>query len=225
MTLRSRGGLIALLLVLSTHPAWAGHTLPGTHGMVLDSVAALVAGDLLQGALLPQGRPVLLQSPVPGDTLGLLTQRLMERLRAQGVTVRIALPGEVTNDSAAAVDSSSGRLTGGSVLRLNLQVDGSGVTYVRRVGAFPLGTKGYERLAAMRANATLVDPGNGEVFWTKSSSRGATDLVRKGDVVYAASGSGRLNPPVPRGGTRWLEPMIVVGVVAGLVVLFYSNRN
>jgi hypothetical protein len=51
-------------------------------------------------------------------------------------------------------------------------------------------------------------------------------VVAKGDVAYAASGSGYLNPPVPRGGgTRWLEPMIVIGVVAGLVVLFYSNRN
>jgi hypothetical protein len=114
----------------------------------------------------------------------------------------------------------------GSPLRLNLQVDGSGVSYTRRIGSFPFGTKGYERLAAMRANATLIDPQSGEVFWTRTSARSATDLVRKGDVVYAASGSGRLNPAVPRGGgTRWLEPLIVVGVVAGLVVLFYSNRN
>ena len=77
----------------------------------------------------------------------------------------------------------------------------------------------------MRANATLLDPANGEVIWTRSSTGSAIDMVRKNEVVYAASGSGRLNPVVPHGGTRWLEPLIVVGVVAGLVVLFYSNRN
>jgi hypothetical protein len=110
-------------------------------------------------------------------------------------------------------------------VQLQLQVDGSGVSYVRRLGKFPFGTKGYERLAAMRAAATLLDPATGEVFWTRSASRSVTDIVGKGDVTYAASGSGKLNPTVPKGGTRWLEPLIVVGVVAGLVVLFYSNRN
>jgi len=106
-----------------------------------------------------------------------------------------------------------------------MQVDGSGVSYVRRLGKFPFGTKGYERLAAMRAVATLLDPSTGEVYWSRSAARSVTDVVPKSSVVYASSGSGKLNPPVPKGGTRWLEPLIVVGVVAGLVVLFYSNRN
>lgn len=35
-----------------------------------------------------------------------------------------------------------------------------------------------------------------------------------------------MSPALPRGGGgRLLEPLIVVGVVTGLVVLFYSNRN
>jgi hypothetical protein len=109
---------------------------------------------------------------------------------------------------------------------LDVQVDGSGVSYVRRVGKFPFGTKGYERLAAIRASATLVDPRTGGVLWSRSSTRRGTDLVPKDEVAYAASGSGKLSPPLPRGGSgRWLEPLIVVGVVVGLVVLFYSNRN
>jgi hypothetical protein len=192
-----------------------------THGMALDSVAAIVAQDLLQGVSIPAGRPVVLRSQAPGDTLGLLTNQLVERLRAQNVTVRFPTAPAAAGDSSAATGTRAD-----NPLHLDVQVDGSGVSYVRRVGSFPFGTKGYERLAAMRANATLVDPANGEVLWTRSATRSATDLVPRGEVVYAASGSGLLNPPVPRGGgTRWLEPLIVVGVVAGLVVLFYSNRN
>ncbi|TMQ67256.1 MAG: hypothetical protein E6K79_00500 [Candidatus Eisenbacteria bacterium] len=213
--------VIGLHLATSAAVARAGHSPPMTHGMALDSVAAIVAQDLLQGVSIPPGRPVVLRSPAPGDTLGLLTKQLVDRLRAQNVTVRFPAASAAAGDSSVAAATSAD-----GPLHLDLQVDGSGVSYVRRVGSFPFGTRGYERLAAMRANATLLDPANGEVLWTRSATRAATDLVPKSEVVYAASGSGPLNPQVPRGGgTRWLEPMIVVGVVAGLVVLFYSNRN
>jgi hypothetical protein len=205
--------------------ARAEHTPPKTHGMALDSVAAFVAADLLRGSVFPADRPVVLISPAPGDTLGLLTKQLVERLRALNVSVRLAAPSGAVSDTTGATQAGAQSATDGRPVRLDLQVDGAGVTYVRRIGKFPFGTKGFERLSAMRANATLLDPVNGEVFWTKSSTGSATDMVPKGEVAYAASGSGRLNPPVPRGGTRWLEPLIVIGVVAGLVVLFYSNRN
>ncbi|HET9251468.1 MAG TPA: hypothetical protein VFP58_05065 [Candidatus Eisenbacteria bacterium] len=255
---------------------------PPTHGMALDSVAVLVASDLLAGAELPEGRPIVIATPVPGDTLGLLTHRLVERLRGRGAVVRLSAygmngapvpsgtgasspgtaygglsgalgapstgtfgsPGTIAPDSvpqpedfmakaappspapsSAAPAPARDPLRAPGTVQLQVQVDGSAVSYVRRLGKFPFGTKGYERLSAMRAAATLLDPATGEVFWTRSASRSLTDEVRKGDVAYAASGSGRLNPPVPKGGTRWLEPLIVVGVVAGLVVLFYSNRN
>ncbi|HEY6221617.1 MAG TPA: hypothetical protein VIX13_03685 [Candidatus Eisenbacteria bacterium] len=212
--------VVGLHLVASAAVARAGHAPPMTHGMALDSVAATVAEDLLRGVSIPTGRPVVLRSQAPGDTLGLLTKQLVERLRAQNVMVRFPAASAAAGDSSAPTGASAD-----SPLHLDLQVDGSAVTYVRRVGSFPFGTKGYERLAAMRANATLLDPANGDVLWTRSATRSATDLVPKSQVVYAASGSGQLNPQVPRGGTRWLEPLIVVGVVAGLVVLFYSNRN
>ena len=276
------GGVLAVLAVGAIAIVPCGSRAaerPPTHGMALDSVAVLVAGDLLNGAELPEGRPIVLATPVPGDTLGLLTQRLVERLRGRGAVVRLSsfspngatTPGGVgTSSQGASYGGLSGSLGTGTrgldslvkaeeavadtsipeppnymqsnnpnptqavrkpiasapgTVQLQIQVDGSGVSYVRRLGKFPFGTKGYERLSAMRAAATLLDPTSGEVFWTRSASRSVTDLVRKGDVAYAASGSGRLNPPVPKGGTRWLEPLIVVGVVAGLVVLFYSNRN
>ena len=221
----------------------AKSSMPPTHSMALDAVADTVAADLLKGATFPAGRPVALAAPAPGDTLGLLTQRMMERMKALGVSVRLArteaqAPSQV-NSGVPATGSPSVIAPGDSVapvvsraadpagpLRLQISVEGSGVTYVRRLGSFPFGTKGYERLAGMRASATLFDPQNGDVVWTRSAAQSASDVVAKGDVAYAASGSGYLNPPVPRGGgTRWLEPMIVIGVVAGLVVLFYSNRN
>jgi len=254
------GILVLAAFVLAAMPSTAcAAEHPPTHGMALDSVAVLVSGDLLGGVELPPGRPIVLATPVPGDTLGLLTQRMVERLRGRGASVRLSMHGASGSTATTPVGSGSGELDSGTppgasiptdtmapptaadsaragagshtsaapprTVQLQMQVDGSGVSYVRRLGKFPFGTKGYERLAAMRAVATLLDPSTGEVYWTRSAARSVTDVVPKNSVVYASSGSGKLNPPVPKGGTRWLEPLIVVGVVAGLVVLFYSNRN
>jgi hypothetical protein len=78
----------------------------------------------------------------------------------------------------------------------------------------------------MQVGGSLVEPSTRQVLWARSASAQATDVVRRGDLGYAQTGSGALVPMPPRGGgTRLLEPLIVVGVVAGLVVLFYSNRN
>jgi hypothetical protein len=199
-----------------------------THGMMIDSVAAVVAGDLLRGTA--PGRPVVLLLPIPGDSLGVLGQRLLERLRADGNDVRIreralaptgapppTLPPGMSSGDAAR-DPGAGEL--------HARVDGVGVAYVRRIRSFPFGVKGFERLVSMRASATLVDPVTGGVLWAKSAARTVTDVVPKRDLAYVSGGSAGFNPAAPQGsGLRFLEPLIVIGVVAGLVVLFYSNRN
>ena len=232
-------GSMSILLLCGASAAVARGPMPPTHSMALDAVADTIAEVLLRDATFPPGRPVALVAPAPGDTLGLLSQSLMERLKARGVSVRLAganaailpgmeggitPPGTATDSAAVAAARAPDPVE--RPLRLQVEVEGSSVSYVRRLGSFPFGTKGYERLAGMRASATLIDPVDGEVIWTRSAAKSSADVVAKRDVAYAASGSGSINPPVPRGGgTRWLEPMIVLGVVAGLVVLFYSNRN
>jgi hypothetical protein len=191
-----------------------------THGMMLDSVATMVAADLLRDAPSTSGRGVLVTLPVRGDTLGVLAQRLVERLRAQGVPVHVAGRG------VAAPDSAEGSAVRERPYEMGIRVDGSGVSYLRRIRSFPFGVKGYERVAALRASLTMIDPKTGEVTWARSSSGSAVDFVRKRDLTSVVAGSGGINPPVPPGGGfRLLEPLIVLGVVSGLIVLFYSNRT
>jgi hypothetical protein len=195
----------------------AAGALPKTHGAMLDSVANMVATDLLRGAAIPSGRAVRFATPVVGDTLGLLAQRVLEQLRASGTEVRLGM----TNDPPT-------RARGDSTdLDLHIQVRSAGVSYLRALRKFPFGVRGYQRLASMQVGASLVDCSTREVVWARSASARVMDEVRRGDLNYAQSGSGGLNPVLPRagGGTRLLEPLIVVGVVTGLVVLFYSNRN
>jgi len=214
--MRLWSGIAVALAALAAMPGGA-EAVTKTHGMMLDSVATSVVADLLREAPAATGRGVVLTLPVRGDTLGVLAQRLVERLRAQGVPVHLAGRG-APDDSASAAAVRP--------LEMGIRVDGSGVSYLRRIRSFPFGVKGYERMAALRASVTLVDPTTGEVTWAKSASGRAVDVVPKRDLLLAGAGSGGINPPLPAGGGfRLLEPLIVLGVVSGLVVLFYSNRT
>jgi len=200
-----------------------------THGMVLDSLAANVSAELVTGA---SDRPVVLLLPLEGDSAGILGQRLLERLRAVTPDVRVRerpvpRPGmqPPTMPPGMRPENDDASASGPPVYELHARVDEAGVAYVRRIRSFPFGVKGYERLVSLRASASMQDARTGQVAWAKSASASATDIVPRRDLAYVAGGAA-WDAPLPRGsGFRFLEPLIVIGVVAGLVVLFYSNRN
>lgn len=204
-----------------------------THGMMLDSLATTVAAELLRGQAGQE--PVVLLLPIPGDTSGILGQRLLERLRSMSSDVRVREvpaappPGAQTPTMPPGLSSSGDPVageTGPGGIEVRARVEGAGVSYARRIHSFPFGVKGYERLVTMRASITMQDPRTGRVVWAKSASASLSDVIRKHDLAYVSGGSTGWNPPLPQGtGLRVLEPLIVLGVVAGLVVLFYSNRN
>jgi hypothetical protein len=222
--------LIALLLGARTAAAYVP-----THGMMIDSVAAAVAADLLKGPA-PE-RPVVLILPIQGDTSGSLGQRLLERLRAGSADVRVREekpappagtqpPTLPPGTPVATPDTTLAPAIGPAPVELHARVDGISVSFTRRIRSFPFGVKGYERLVTMRASATLLDPRTGQVSWARSSTVSRSDIVSKHDLAYVSAGSTGFNPALPQGsGFHFIEPLIVVGVVAGLVVLFYSNRN
>jgi len=228
-----RGPVRVLVLgwMLLTGPAGircaaAASALPKTHGAVLDSVAGMVAAELLRGATIPAGRAVRFTAPLAGDSLGFLAQHVVEQLRASGAEVRL-LSRRSPAEMAMGDDPGAHARVDSTDLDLHLEVRSAGVTYIRAIRKFPFGVRGYQRLASMQVGASLVDCSTREVLWARSASAQTMDEVRRADLGYAQSGSGGINPPPPRagGGTRLLEPLIVVGVVTGLVVLFYSNRN
>ena len=219
-------GLVALLLGSGAPRALAASGLPKTHAAMLDSVAGMAAAQILRGATIPAGHAVRVTTPLPGDTLGFLAQRIVEQLRQSGTEVRLVST-RATAEAGVGDDPPSRAREDSTDLVLNLEVRSAGVSYVRPVKSFPFGIHGYRRLASMQVGATLLDPVTHEVLWARSVAAEAADEVRRGDLMYAQTGSGGLValPPHAGGGTRLLEPLIVVGVVAGLVVLFYSNRN
>jgi hypothetical protein len=215
----------AVAACLAAPVARAEDTLPPTHAALVDSLAARAAGELLNGETIPAGRTVAVEQPVPGDTTGLFGQQLIQTLHHRGVPVRVvSAPGSwVATGKPDPMVASSADSTD---LRLAVQVQSEGVAYVRAIRGLLGRPKAYERFAYLHASATLLDGPSGAVLWSHTASAESRDRVPRGDLEYVAAGAGRLNPVPPGGqGFRLLEPLIVIGVVAGLVVLFYSNRN
>lgn len=220
----SIGILAASALLLGGSTARAERVLPPTHTAVLDSLAARVTAELLEGQSLPAGRTLCLAEPIPGDSLGLVGQRLLQALRARSGSVRlVSAPG---GKAAGAADPDSGAAADSADLRLVASVQSEGLSYVRAYRGFLGRPTAYERFGYLQASATLLDGRSRSVLWTRSATAERRDRVDRGDLDYVAVGAGRLAPLPPGGrGFRLLEPLIVIGVVAGLVVLFYSNRN
>lgn len=224
MRLRKRMAILVAAVALFGAPgARAERSLPPTHAAVLDSLAARVAGELLQGQDLPAGRTLSVAQPVPGDTLGMFGQQLLQVLRARGASVRIGDargPGGAGGSGSPAAEDESGDL------RLVARVQSTGVSYVRTYRGLLGRPKAYERFGYLHASATLMEGASRTVLWARTASAESRDRISRNDLDYVAAGSSRLNPVPPGGrGFRLLEPLIVVGVVTGLVVLFYSNRN
>ncbi|HEU4724412.1 MAG TPA: hypothetical protein VFU59_03845 [Candidatus Eisenbacteria bacterium] len=225
---RPAGLVVAMAFVLGAATAEAKDPPPATNMARFDSVAASVALELLPPGAIPAGRPVEMTTPLPGDTLTLFEQRVVQRLRADGYAVRVAPAlaaatiDPITGESRSAVPAPPAE----GAVRLELRVESRGILYVKRLGKFPFGTKGYERLVSLQVQGRLVNAAAGDVLWAKTASKSARDVVPAGDVDVAASGSGMFRPAVPRGSSfGFLEPLIVTSVIAGLVILFYSNRT
>ncbi|MCD4848178.1 MAG: hypothetical protein K8R76_08310 [Candidatus Aegiribacteria sp.] len=89
-----------------------------------------------------------------------------------------------------------------------------------------IGSKRVERIARCELSATLVDS-NGKIVTTARTNGTADDVVSWSDVS-TLSGSSEwewLSRELPEdSGSSILEPLIVSGVVASLVYLFYSSR-
>jgi len=167
--------LAGVLLWLPVSPAGAASALPKTHGQVLDSVAGMVATDLLRGAVLPPGRAVRVITPIPGDTLGFFEQAIVERLRQGGAEVRLLPSTRATAELGIPVDDVATPGGDSTDLQLNLAVRSAGVSYVRALRKFPVGIRGYQRVASMRVGASLLDLSNRQVLWAKSGSGSCMD--------------------------------------------------
>lgn len=146
---------------------------------------------------------------------------MLEHLQglAGAVTAQGTPPAATAGPQAARMDA----LPEGDIFEFHLGL--SEVKYIDESRAFFLGPGRVQRGAVVQLSCRVTDGESGHLEWVGSGAATHVDRVPKGKL--AAFESTGFTPARVKGAglMRVVEPVIVSGIVAGLVVLFYTNQN
>jgi len=187
-------------------------------------LATLVANVAVERAMrsmpLDSGSRVLL-APAESHPLNFVMEHaVLRQLGRRGISAivrRSILP----DDSLLVVAANPGDPV------LEYQLASARITYLRLVGGYvlPSRTK-LERQALVEGMLSLRDPTSSRVLWTGDAAHNLVDVIpreqlpRVEDERYSD-----LRGTVPeRNLGKFVEPVVVVAVVSGLIVLFFQNR-
>ncbi|MFN8589177.1 MAG: hypothetical protein U0704_15400, partial [Candidatus Eisenbacteria bacterium] len=147
-----------------------------------------------------------------------LEHAFLKELAARGVEVTVRRA-PIPDDSVAALFSNPGDPI------LEYTLGSAKVTYLRLVGWLP-GRVRIERQSLVTGAVSLREPSSSRVLWTGDLGQNFVDRFSRSQVsLVEESRYPELKDSVPqRNLDKVVEPVIVVGVVAGLVALFFQNR-
>jgi hypothetical protein len=113
------------------------------------------------------------------------------------------------------------------LMKLEFQALEFRLAYPKIYRAYLIGGKQVERRADVKIHAKLLDPVDESVVWVGEASRSHKDKFPYGDRSEMEEGLfGFTKPPIdPPNWGRIIEPVVVSGIIVGLVYLFYSNQN
>lgn len=110
---------------------------------------------------------------------------------------------------------------------LEYQLASARITYLRLVGGYLLPSRAkLERQGLVEGGLVLRDPATSRVLWTGSASANLVDRLPRSQVPLVEDERfTELKGVLPeRNLGRYAEPLVVAGVVGGLVILFFQNR-
>jgi hypothetical protein len=167
------------------------------------------------------------------------SQQLVDHLGDAALLSAIATRGVGDHEGTFLVESTlSGVLAqGGYAVRtrpdsigpvLEFEIVDLGLTYTRVWRHAWLGSRRVEREARARLFARLIDEAQTSILWAQQADAKIVDEVPVAalDNLEEKSGSTYLQATLPpRTWTKIVEPVVVTGIVVGLIVLFFSNQS
>jgi hypothetical protein len=204
---RCRGGLAVAALVLVAADRLAAEPARTNYELVVE--AARRACAQMVGGLRPH-----LTNPVALRAVTQASGNFLVENALSGVLADSALAVRTRPDSTGAV--------------LEFEVVDLGMTYVDTHRSHWIGTRKVEREARARLFARLIDQGQEQVLWADQAAARAHDEVPVDDLAQLEE----RNPPdyakatlPPRKWNKLVEPVVVTGIVVGLIVLFFTNQE
>lgn len=185
-------------------------------------------------ASFPKGQGAARVVPLgTSDVNPLVAAVLVEEMAARSLPV--AAP---TAEEAAAIANAVGEGDSAALVDPSVVGDSPGPILFFRVNDFAFryadiyrrlmfGPKRVRRLCRIDLHLRLSDVGGETIVWSENASHSAVDVVPYGSVGLLESKGVPWAAPERQPGTlaRLYEPLIVAGIVGGLVFLFYSNQS
>jgi len=172
-----------------------------------------VMDEALDRMSIPPGSAVSAAQDGKHDADWLVQSALLERLTARGHTV---MAGPAPPDEAA----------GRPKYRVTYRIVSCETTYPRVWREWVVGSRKVERRTRVDVYFQLSD-GSGAVVWAGGVERERREVVPGSRVAELATpGQSFTAPEVAAGGwDKILEPIVVAGIVGGLIYLFYTSRS
>lgn len=195
-----------------------GPRVPYTNLQLTQFVADSAAARALASAPLDRGTHAVLAPTHEHPLNFVLEHAFLKELARRGVEVTVRRT-PVPDDSVAALFGNPGDPL------LEYTLGSAKITYLRLVGWLP-GRVRIERQSLVTGAVSMREPQSSRVLWTGDLGQNFVDRFSRSEVsLVEESRYPELKDNVPqRNLDKVVEPVVVVGVVAGLVALFFQNR-
>jgi hypothetical protein len=220
--------LVALLGTVSS-PA-RGEDRARSNFDVMDKLASEVCAELV--SKMPADLPSREIRLAPFGTDGryeLIANAFTRSLGEKGYRAYMPVPQAKADSSAAshARPDSVSAAGGDAGLRLEFETIAFTLRYPEIYRSYLVGGKNVKRAAELRVLAKLVEPQDGLVVWMSEASKSYGDQFPYDDIEDVEASLYDFTKP-PRETRNWgkiVEPVVVSGIIVGLIYLFFSNQG
>jgi hypothetical protein len=210
-----------LWLILAALPAYispqgTGENIP-TNFDIVDQISSEAISELLQNMPSLSANDMIILNKEKGvGEIDFVFENALHRLMEDAdIDLMAANPSEL--DTAAA----------GADYRLSFQLIQLELAYTKIHRPYWFGAKQVTREAEAAVFAKLIDLRSGDVVWVGDTDKKYKDTIAHSMLGTVEDEQYEFTKP-PRKEVRWsriVEPIIVTGIVVGLVYLFFSNQS
>jgi hypothetical protein len=213
--------IACLIAVLGIDPliAASDKSLRGipTNFQIMERISAQAVQDIVAaiGAIPPEDVVLLNKAKTAGSVDFVLENAFVRDMRAAGIG--LAVEGPKKDDTVVA----SGNY------RLSYQIIRLSLSYPRISRTWGLGSKHVARAARADLFVQFIDLATGDVLWVKEIHKEYNDTINYSDLKLVEEAQYDFTKPSRSEFkmTKLLEPLVVGGIVIGLVYLFFTNQS